>query len=575
MGTPVGHRRAVDDLLKRADSLSLESMIAAVSQLPETFQDSFFLLRFVQLEQSAQLNGAEIMLTAFQKTRPGALSTHLGDFYQGVFSQYAGKFDSAELCYARAAKGFEAMEANKLLAITLDSRSGNLIIQGQRDEAIAMKYRAIALLKETGDTRARMVVQKHLANAFSIKGEVDQCLALLEEPIAYAEADKDTSSLAYMMAIKGSVYIWKKDFANALHFHQKALGMRQRIGATSEAIESQFHVGRVLLRMNEWQTALDTLRAAEKALRNNPDKQGKAFIESGIGEALFYLGRYQEAEDYLAGSLDLSVQRGQHPAAASAAQRLSTVRKKQKRFEEALRYHEQYLSFKDSVFNQEKDKISRELNIKHEIHEKELKISALQRENELAKQRNWWVGGLLLLISGVGFYAFVLHSQREKNRSEAEQAKNKAQNLMLQQRVDAQNIELTARRTRLEDYAKMLIERNQQLSEFKMAAEQAELMSEQSALSDQLYNQIILTDADWEKFQQYFNQVNPGFIARLRSHYPELTPAETRLVLLDKMGLSLKESSSILGISLDAVKKGRYRLKKKYRLDSEELSSMT
>jgi DNA-binding CsgD family transcriptional regulator len=52
-----------------------------------------------------------------------------------------------------------------------------------------------------------------------------------------------------------------------------------------------------------------------------------------------------------------------------------------------------------------------------------------------------------------------------------------------------------------------------------------------------------------------------------------VTPAEIRLVLLDKMGLSQKEASAILGIGIDAVKKGRYRLKKKYNLVQDDLSA--
>jgi len=47
-----------------------------------------------------------------------------------------------------------------------------------------------------------------------------------------------------------------------------------------------------------------------------------------------------------------------------------------------------------------------------------------------------------------------------------------------------------------------------------------------------------------------------------------------RLVLLDSMGLSLKEVAAILGIGLEAVKKGRYRLKKKYNLNSSDLKEI-
>ena len=51
---------------------------------------------------------------------------------------------------------------------------------------------------------------------------------------------------------------------------------------------------------------------------------------------------------------------------------------------------------------------------------------------------------------------------------------------------------------------------------------------------------------------------------------PELSPAELRTILLDKMNLNLKEHAEILGVSIDAVKKSRYRLRKKYGLPAED-----
>jgi DNA-binding CsgD family transcriptional regulator len=84
----------------------------------------------------------------------------------------------------------------------------------------------------------------------------------------------------------------------------------------------------------------------------------------------------------------------------------------------------------------------------------------------------------------------------------------------------------------------------------------------------------ILTDADWEKFKQYFNSVYPDFVLALKTKSPKLSSAELRLVMLAKMGLSTKESAAMLGISIDAVKKGRYRLRKKLNLSGDPLADL-
>ena len=135
---------------------------------------------------------------------------------------------------------------------------------------------------------------------------------------------------------------------------------------------------------------------------------------------------------------------------------------------------------------------------------------------------------------------------------------------------------MAAVQSTLENYAQLLIERNVQLHALMQQIDLDSIQKKDGSTQNKasLYDRVILTESDWNNFQHHFNKVYPNFISDLRTQYPSLTPAELRLILLDKMGLSLKETSSILGTSIDAVKKGRYRLKKKYNLDEENLSDM-
>ena len=66
-----------------------------------------------------------------------------------------------------------------------------------------------------------------------------------------------------------------------------------------------------------------------------------------------------------------------------------------------------------------------------------------------------------------------------------------------------------------------------------------------------------------------FDQVHPGFFIRLKEKLNDLTPAETRLLALTKLQLAPKEMAAMLGISYDAIKKSRQRLRKKINLPEE------
>jgi tetratricopeptide (TPR) repeat protein len=563
-------------LLIESDSSTFEALQPQFALLPVAYRDSFFSKHIAELYSLGQLDKLRQALSFYKKWCPSLLADCNDLFFQGVGLQYAGKFDSAQVKYAKAAVTCERLGNKYLLANILDAYSGNLSIQGRYDEALALKYRAINLYDTLGETRKKIEQRAHLANIFISKGESDRAIALLENDFAFAESLKDTVTLAYMWAAKGSAYGQKKDYANALLFHQKALAIRNLAPYTAQKAESLYQVGRILAQMGKFQAALDTLRTAERLVAASLDKQGISFIQSGIGEALFHLNRHKEAFPYLEKSLQTGLERKQYPAAAAAARMLGESYKLQQHFKDAFFYQEIYLGLKDSMFNQEKSRISQELIFQYEAHEKELKIAALEREKKLAAQSNWWIFGLLSMVFTIAFYAFRLNTAREKHRLESENIKAEAQSLQLHQALEIQKAKLVANQSSLENYARMLIDRNQQLNDLMLQMELGRGQKDPNPIKDSvnLYDRVILTESDWGNFQRQFNEVYPGYISDLRTKHPKLTPSEIRLILLDKMGLSLRETSTILGSSMDAVKKGRYRLRKKYNLSDENLSNM-
>ena len=50
----------------------------------------------------------------------------------------------------------------------------------------------------------------------------------------------------------------------------------------------------------------------------------------------------------------------------------------------------------------------------------------------------------------------------------------------------------------------------------------------------------------------------------MNANFPNLTDSNLRIIFLQKLGLNNVETAQILGITTDAVKKAKQRLKKKY-----------
>jgi len=71
---------------------------------------------------------------------------------------------------------------------------------------------------------------------------------------------------------------------------------------------------------------------------------------------------------------------------------------------------------------------------------------------------------------------------------------------------------------------------------------------------------------NWEHFQNRFEELNQGFYTRIKGIHPDMSPAETRLIALIKLGFSSKEIASLTQNSPESIHVSRSRLRKKLGL---------
>lgn len=88
---------------------------------------------------------------------------------------------------------------------------------------------------------------------------------------------------------------------------------------------------------------------------------------------------------------------------------------------------------------------------------------------------------------------------------------------------------------------------------------QAERMKLEQTISSHL-----MTDESWLVFKKTFQTEQNEYYTNLMNQFPELTDSNLRVILLQKLNLTNQETANILGITIEAVKKTKQRLKKKY-----------
>jgi hypothetical protein len=567
----VGQQLIVEDLLRQVDSLPQEMLTERLNQLTTEQRSDFFSQRLAALESSGQVEDLPTTLSLYEQyTHDPVKTEQILPYYNGIYLQYKGMHDSADVLYLRAVEACQRNKDSMTLAKYLDTRAGNLSMMGRFDDAIAAKYQALDICESIHDEPLAMYIRAFLSNLYVKKREYEKAIQLGEIPLQYFRTQANQSMEAYILLLQANAYLDLNKPDSSIALHKRIQQIYYALGQPPNMNEHLYHYSRVLIKKGLWQEALDSLDVAKRRILSSQDKQGLVFVDLAAADALFQLGRLDEASRIMEDCLAQAIARKLYSAAAATTRILSSIKKTQGNYQQALQLLDQHLGLKDTLFNEEKNRITRELSVKYETAQKEQQITSLQREITLAKQRNAWIAGTLISLMLGFLYILRIRFLRKQQQLKADKLLAEAKSETLRQQVVFQEAELATHQAQLQDYTQMLISKNKQLAELsKQQQPTTETALPQQEL-EELYNSVIHTDKDWELFQIYFNKVHPGFIAHIKQLLPDLSPAELRTLLLDKMNLSLKEQAEILGVSIDAVKKGRYRLRKNYKLAPEE-----
>ena len=136
--------------------------------------------------------------------------------------------------------------------------------------------------------------------------------------------------------------------------------------------------------------------------------------------------------------------------------------------------------------------------------------------------------------------------------------------------------ELTHKSKELASSTMLIINKNKVLQVLK-----DELTAQKEALGTQYpnkyYNKLVHiidenigSDNDWEVFQTNFDRIHEGFFRKLKATYPDLTANDLKLCAFLRLNLSTKDIAHLMNISVRGVEMGRYRVRKKLNISSEE-----
>jgi signal transduction histidine kinase len=193
----------------------------------------------------------------------------------------------------------------------------------------------------------------------------------------------DKNGLGHSYNGKGVVYFDQKKYDSALLYFDKAIEIFNAIGSKLGLSKSTFNKGRVMQELRQYGKAIEyykTILPIEEAVQNNYHL-GVAY--NAIGNLYLKMGDFAQASEYLARADRMAQATTSQTLLANNCHSWYQFFKAKGNKPEALRYHELYLAYHDSIYSQMGAGKLAELEALYQLETKNQEITLLNQEQQL------------------------------------------------------------------------------------------------------------------------------------------------------------------------------------------------
>ncbi|MEM7373560.1 MAG: ATP-binding protein [Bacteroidota bacterium] len=310
---------------------------------------------------------------------------------------------------------------------------------GKRDSALYFYLEAIKGAEMAQDSLELARVLVNTGSFYQENADLAKSYAYLNRGIRLLKRLKQDRMLGVAYLNRGVSYFQHCENASALSDFQHALSVFKRMGEEHLALQVAGNMALVYVTQEKHHLAVQILHPRiEKELRKEyPDFQILIGLGATLGTALLEQQEYQEAIRWYKESLTYSKQMDVLSQECRLAELLSICYEKQQLNDSALFYHKQFLSLKDSLFNQTQSRKIAELEDKYEAEKKEqiIRLQAVEMEStQLKLYLSSGIGTLLLMLTLV--IVLALYQRNKRVLAEADAQRTRVVELLQDKELD-------------------------------------------------------------------------------------------------------------------------------------------
>lgn len=359
----------------------------------------------------------------------------------------------------------------------------------------------------------------------------------------------------------GIIYEETKKYDSAIFYYTEALKLSEQLGEHELMANVLNNFGTLYRDQGNGERALEYYTRALEIREKNKNKLGIARSNHNLGTFYFdFIKDNSKAEPYLKRAIEVGTEVGSWQTVGSASSLLHQLYNQQGDYKKAYETLELSRAVNDSLYNDESTRKIAQLEMQFEFDRQQEQQEAERKQKELYYFMA--AGGLILLLIIITLL-FVLQRSKTK-RSELEQAHLKLEQINLKNDLAMKDKELATNILYLLNKNELINHLSEKLLDIKHQAANSET---QTAIQKVILDlQSNFQPELWQEFEYRFQQVHEQFYKILNERFPDLSPSDRRLCAFLKLDMTTKEISAITHQNAKSIDVARTRLRKKLNL---------
>jgi tetratricopeptide (TPR) repeat protein len=425
------------------------------------------------------------------------------------------------------------------------------------------------------EPKYEMLALNNIAILYSEENNYKKASEYFEKAYNTAKEIKDYKNLGLYAANLGNIANQANRLDEAKSYFLEALSYLKN-GAEPQLIL----IAEVALAENQFlrgNTQLARQKAEEllKKAKGPENKDSKKSLLGLIAQTYLKEGNYEQA---LAAANKILNINSDVETSTEVFRLLADIYTKSKEYDKALQYKDSLIVTEKELSAIHNGRLFENNKVKFEILGYKNQIA--DNKGKMALERKIFIAIFIIIIAGI-VILILIYKQRKSETDRVQHMtaldleKEKNEKLLLEKQVTESRLEqevlkndIEIKNKKLSTKALYLSSRNELIEEVISYLSKKPKFLRDPALSAhvQSLKNHLMSANEWDNFIIHFEEVNEGFLTRLRELHPTLSANDIKFIAYVYMNVSVKEISNVFNITIDAAKKRKERITAKMEL---------